>query len=115
MVELPHSDYSASEVEGSAQTTMRGASFRPEYVQWSLRHRNLRRTSGVPLNNIFWCGLYSPSLSIVCLSSISTPCGLCNLDAAKTALRMCSLMKLDKLGGAATSSTGQTLDNKNSR
>jgi len=37
---------------------MRGAAFRPEYVQWSLRHRNLRRTSGVPLNNIFWCVIY---------------------------------------------------------
>ena len=56
MVELPQGDWSASDGPGSEQTTtMRGAAFRPEYVQWSLRHRNLRRTSGVPLNNIFWC------------------------------------------------------------
>ena len=54
---MPHGDRSASEAAESPQSTMRGASFRPEYVQWSLRHRNLRRTSGVPLNNIFWCGL----------------------------------------------------------
>ena len=56
VVELPHGDWGASGAAGSEQTTtMRGAAFRPEYVQWSLRHRNLRRTSGVPLNNIFWC------------------------------------------------------------
>ena len=55
-MELPPGDWSALGAPGSEQTTtMRGAAFRPEYVQWSLRHRNLRRTSGVPLNNIFWC------------------------------------------------------------
>ena len=52
---MPQGDRNASEEPDAGQTTtMRGAAFRPEYVQWSLRHRNLRRTSGVPLNNIFW-------------------------------------------------------------
>ena len=64
VVELPEGSWGESEAaEASQTTTMRGVSFRPEYVQWSLRHRNLRRTSGVPLNNIFWCGFRTGSSS----------------------------------------------------
>ena len=67
VVELPQSDASTSDPAEAGDTmTMRGAAFHPEYVQWSLRHRNLRRTSGVPLNNIFWCVVWTltPTLTV---------------------------------------------------
>ena len=47
------SDDSATAGGGPALVS-RQPSFTPEYVQWSLRHRNLRRTSGIPMNNMFW-------------------------------------------------------------
>lgn len=52
-VRLPAEDWTAH-VEAPTTSVTHNSAFTPEYAQWSLRQRNLRRSVGVPMNNIFW-------------------------------------------------------------